>query len=134
MPVYDVEAPPPLSAKTADQEPAVAQTSADVDPAGPPAYVSGADDASAEKDDNGADPIASSGSRRCEWCGTLNPDDAERCTKCGAAFPRPEQDEALLRASQERIRAATESIELMRRQRGKRGLNRWWDRQQRAGD
>jgi hypothetical protein len=76
----------------------------------------------------GADAVdRSEDERRCQWCGTRSPAESDRCTQCGAMFPRPEQDEALLRASEERIRAATESIDLMRRRRAKRGFGRLFD-------
>jgi hypothetical protein len=68
------------------------------------------------------DANASSETRRCDWCGASAPADQEHCASCGAAFPRPEQDEALRRASEARIRAALDEIELRRR--GRRGLGR----------
>jgi hypothetical protein len=71
---------------------------------------------------------AASGQRRCGWCGTLSPEDADRCQHCGAAFPRPEQDEALLRASQERIRVANDSIQLMHKERERKSLGRFFGR------
>lgn len=55
--------------------------------------------------------------RLCEWCGARNPLDAERCVSCDAHFPRPEQDELLQRAFQERM-ALAEQEEQRRRKRG----------------
>jgi hypothetical protein len=73
-------------------------------------------------------PAAGASQKRCAWCGTLNADAEQSCQQCGAAFPRPEQDEALLRASQERIRVATDSITTLRKQRERRGLGRLFGR------
>ena len=44
---------------------------------------------------------------------------------CGAAYPSPEQDAAIARAAEERIRSVTESLEAMRR---KRGFGRFFGR------
>jgi hypothetical protein len=37
---------------------------------------------------------------------------------CGAVLPRPEQDAAFTAAAEQRIRAATETIDAMKRKRG----------------
>jgi hypothetical protein len=66
--------------------------------------------------------------RRCEWCGAVSPAGEERCVACGAAFARPDQDAALQRAAEARMRAANESIDQLRRQRVKRGLGRFFVR------
>lgn len=55
---------------------------------------------------------------RCQWCGAENPAGSERCQQCGAAFPNPEQDAALLRASRERVRQAEDYISTVRTARG----------------
>jgi predicted amidophosphoribosyltransferase len=73
-------------------------------------------------------PVAGGAHKRCAWCGTLNADAEQSCQQCGAAFPRPEQDEALLRASQERIRTVTDSITTIRKERARRGLGRLFGR------
>jgi ribosomal protein L40E len=59
--------------------------------------------------------------RVCEWCGTANPAGAERCMRCNAHFPRPEQDALLTRVSQERLRLALSEIEMHERMR-----TPWW--------
>ncbi len=64
------------------------------------------------------------GARRCDWCGATNEPDAEHCTACQAMFPQPEQDEALRRASEERLRAVMAELELQERKRKRRGV-RW---------
>jgi hypothetical protein len=51
----------------------------------------------------------------------MTPSPAERCQQCGAAFPRPEFDAELQRASAERIRIAADSIQTMQ---GNRELKR----------
>ena len=66
--------------------------------------------------------------KRCAWCGALDAETAEVGQGCGAAFPRPEQDEALLRASQERIRVANDSISTLRKERERKGLGRLFGR------
>lgn len=76
-----------------------------------------------------AAPQAEGGPRkRCSWCGAQNPADAQTCEGCGAAFPRPEQDEALLRASEERIRVANDSISTLRKERERKGFGRFFGR------
>lgn len=55
--------------------------------------------------------------KRCGWCGTENPPNAERCVQCAAMFPRPEQDEAMRRAGEARIQAAEDEIALRQRAR-----------------
>jgi hypothetical protein len=59
--------------------------------------------------------------RVCEWCGAANLAGAERCVRCNAHFPRPEQDALLTRASQERLRLALSEIEMHERMR-----TPWW--------
>lgn len=61
--------------------------------------------------------------RVCDWCGAANPVTAGRCEKCGASFPRPEQDDLLTRASAERVRLALNEIEMHERLR-----TPWWRR------
>ncbi len=65
--------------------------------------------------------------RRCDWCGAVSPADASRCAQCGATFPIPEQDEVIIRAAEERLRNAQETLETMRRQRSRRGIGRLFD-------
>jgi ribosomal protein L40E len=82
--------------------------------------------------DTGDGPVRAAAStvrqaRQCQWCGAANAADAEQCQQCGAMFPRPEQDEALLRAAEERLRAANDTLDMMRRRRGKRGFGRFID-------
>lgn len=77
---------------------------------------------------NAATPATPDGGRRCAWCGAISPADADQCARCGAVFPRPEQDEAIQKASVERIRAANDAIAAMRRQRARRGIGRLFDR------
>lgn len=47
--------------------------------------------------------------------------------QCGATFPIPEQDEVIMRAAEERLRNAQETLETMRRQRSRRGIGRLFD-------
>src|SRR5579863_3421407 len=75
-----------------------------------------------------AGPAVPEGQRRCEWCGELSPADEERCVHCEAVFPRPEQDAAFLRAAEERLRAANDTLAMMQRQRARRGLGRFFGR------
>jgi hypothetical protein len=70
---------------------------------------------------------AASAEWRCQWCGVVNSGSNERCSGCDAAAPRPEQDLAIERAAEERIRAATESIAAMQRLRTRRGLGRFFN-------
>jgi hypothetical protein len=70
---------------------------------------------------------ASGATRRCNWCGTENAGDAQRCVKCGAMFPTPETDAAYMAAAEERIRGVQESLELMRRSWHRRGFGRLFD-------
>ena len=62
--------------------------------------------------------------KRCGWCGAGNPLGADRCVRCNAMFPRPEQDEAMRRAAEVRIQAAEDEIALRQRMR-KRFAPRW---------
>lgn len=62
--------------------------------------------------------------KRCGWCETKNRLDAERCVRCNAMFPRPEQDEAIRRAGEARIQAGEDEIELRKRVRKWGGLGR----------
>jgi ribosomal protein L40E len=64
---------------------------------------------------------AAEGQRVCAWCGEVNPADATQCFKCGAAFPRPEQDALLNRVSAERMRLALDEIGMHERMRAP-----WW--------
>jgi hypothetical protein len=67
-------------------------------------------------------PVAAvEGQRICSWCGVANPADGTQCVKCGAAFPRPEQDALLNRVSEERMRLALDDIEMHERMR-----TPWW--------
>ncbi len=66
--------------------------------------------------------------KRCAWCGALNAESEQNCQHCGAAFPRPDQDDALLRASQERIRVANDSIATIRKERERKGIGRFFGR------
>lgn len=78
--------------------------------------------------ERGAPPTAGSNTgqmRQCQWCGATSPIGADQCEQCGAMFPRPEQDEALLRAAEERLRAANDTLDMMRRRRGRRGITRF---------
>jgi ribosomal protein L40E len=62
--------------------------------------------------------------KRCDWCGAENPLAAERCVRCNAMFPRPEQDEAMRRAGAARIQAVEDEIALRQRARKRSGLGR----------
>lgn len=76
-----------------------------------------------------AERLADGGTqKRCSWCGAANAETADACQGCGAAFPRPEQDEALQRASEERIRVANDSIATLRQERERKGLGRLFGR------
>ncbi|HEY7783035.1 MAG TPA: hypothetical protein VIC85_22785 [Ktedonobacterales bacterium] len=86
---------------TSISSPSAAQVEAPLDPADPPTSAA-----------------ISSTSARCQWCGTENPADAGRCQSCGAAFPKPEQDAAVLSASRERVRQAEDYIATVRTVRG----------------
>jgi ribosomal protein L37E len=66
--------------------------------------------------------------RLCSWCGERSPATAEQCVTCGAVFPRPEQDAALLRAAEARLQAANDTLAMMQRQRARRGLRRFFNR------
>jgi hypothetical protein len=73
-------------------------------------------------------PAAAAGaSRRCNWCGTESPADAQRCAKCGAMFPTPDTDAAYMAAAEERIRGVQESLEQMRRNWRRRGIGRLFE-------
>lgn len=61
------------------------------------------------------------GAIRCQWCGTANPPELERCRKCNAVFPKPEMDLAMLKAAEDRLRVLEDEITLREQQR-KSGL------------
>jgi ribosomal protein L40E len=52
--------------------------------------------------DPGGSPAVST--QRCQWCGAENPAGATQCATCHALFARPEQDAALRRDLDERLR------------------------------
>jgi hypothetical protein len=87
------------------------------------AVEAGASPVGAASEAGGVDGTAAQ-TVRCQWCGAVNPAGRERCIQCDAAFPKPEQDAAILRASQERIRAAQEYTEMVHRKRGGWSLSR----------
>ena len=64
--------------------------------------------------------------QRCAWCGAINSIDAERCVSCNAAFPKPEQDNLLLRASHERVRLALQDFEEIDRKRARSFFGRFF--------
>ena len=64
--------------------------------------------------------------QRCAWCGAINSIDAERCVSCNAAFPKPEQDNLLLRASHERVRLALQDFEEIDRKRARSLFGRFF--------
>jgi predicted amidophosphoribosyltransferase len=70
----------------------------------------------------------SSDMQRCAWCGALSAASEQACEHCGAAFPKPEADDAFLRASQERIRLANDSIAMLRKERERKGIGRLFGR------
>ena len=55
--------------------------------------------------------------KRCSWCSAMNPWTAAVCESCGARFPIPEQDDAFLRAAEERLRAEEAEINSLRARR-----------------
>lgn len=59
----------------------------------------------------------SEGAVRCQWCGTANPPDLERCRRCNAVFPKPEMDLAMLKAAEDRLRVLEDEISLREQQR-----------------
>jgi ribosomal protein L40E len=63
--------------------------------------------------------------KRCSWCGAMNPWVAAVCESCEARFPVPGQDEAFLRAAEERLRQQEASLERLRQQR-RRPWRRWF--------
>lgn len=67
--------------------------------------------------------------KRCGWCSAMNLWTAAVCESCGARFPVPEQDDAFLRASEERLRAEEAEIYSLRARRLRRsgwGLGWRW--------
>ncbi len=70
-----------------------------------------------------AAPVVPEGGRVCDWCGAVNPPGVRQCERCHAAFPLPEQDALLSRASAERVRLAEGEIEMRERLRAP-----WWKR------
>jgi ribosomal protein L40E len=55
--------------------------------------------------------------KRCAWCGSLNPWIAAVCVSCEARFPVPGQDEAFLRAAEERLRQEEANLDALRQRR-----------------
>lgn len=77
--------------------------------------------------DTGAGTTSASsagGMRQCAWCGALSPAQSDRCTACGAVFPRPEMDAAVEQAAAQWMRSALGDIEARREKRLRRGLGR----------
>lgn len=109
-----------------EPEPAIAPAAPEL-PA--PASTTSSGAAPARTGDGPAQPTAGTVGqhRQCQWCGAMSSVDAAQCQQCGAMFPRPEQDEALLRAAEERLRAANDTLDMMRRRRGRRGFGRFID-------
>lgn len=70
-------------------------------------------------------PTEGAKQKRCSWCGGLNPWVVAVCETCGARFPVPGQDEAFLRAAEERLRQQEASLEHLRQQR-RRPWRRWF--------
>jgi ribosomal protein L40E len=64
--------------------------------------------------------------KRCGWCSAMNPWTAAVCESCGARFPIPEQDDAFLRASEERLRAEEAEINSLRARRLRGGWGFRW--------
>ncbi len=64
--------------------------------------------------------------KRCSWCSGMNPWTAAVCESCGARFPVPEQDDAFLRAAEERLRAEEAEIYSLRARRLRWGLGWRW--------
>ncbi|HST88808.1 MAG TPA: zinc ribbon domain-containing protein [Ktedonobacterales bacterium] len=64
------------------------------------------------------------GMRQCAWCGTLSPAQLDRCTACGAMFPRPEMDAAVERAAEQWMRSALGDLEARREKRLRKGLGK----------
>ena len=63
------------------------------------------------------------GQKRCSWCNTMNPSTNAVCQQCGAHFPIPEQDEALRRASEQRLLTEEAQLESLRERRWRK---RFW--------
>ena len=61
---------------------------------------------------------------RCDWCGHLNPAGQAQCANCGAAYPRPEMDAAILQQAEQRMRAELEVLDTMRSRHKRTGLGR----------
>ena len=99
-PAPDIFNAPPEAAP-ASLQPATVDASADTPPVTTPA----------------ATTPTTADQKRCGWCCAENPLDADRCLRCNAMFPRPEQDEAMRRAGEARIQAAEEEIALRQRAR-----------------
>ncbi|HZC78232.1 MAG TPA: hypothetical protein VE258_10805 [Ktedonobacterales bacterium] len=65
---------------------------------------------------------------RCDWCEAINPLGAQRCSAYGAVYPRADQDAAVQRAADARIRTALDEIVIRERLRPKPSLATIWRR------
>jgi rRNA maturation endonuclease Nob1 len=65
---------------------------------------------------------------RCDWCEAINPLGAQRCSACGAVYPRADQDAAVQRAADARIRIALDEIVIRERLRPKLAWATIWRR------
>jgi double zinc ribbon protein len=79
-----------------------------------------------EPDASAGAPLAApaGGMRQCAWCGAASPAQLDRCTVCGAMFPRPEMDAAVERAAEQWMRSALGDLDARREKRLRRGLGR----------
>ncbi|MGZ3600216.1 MAG: hypothetical protein ACXWQ5_10965 [Ktedonobacterales bacterium] len=83
-------------------------------------FAATAESASSAEEPQTAQPPRFDGPvQRCNWCGALNAEGAERCVSCNATFPKPEQDDLLTRASRERVRLAMQDFEEVDRKRSR---------------
>ncbi|HEX8036159.1 MAG TPA: hypothetical protein VF510_20045 [Ktedonobacterales bacterium] len=74
---------------------------------------------SAEEPQTAQPPLPEGPVLRCNWCGAMNAEGAERCVSCKATFPKREQDDLLIRASRERVRLAMQDFEEVDRKRSR---------------
>lgn len=62
------------------------------------------------------------GEQRCQWCGTVSQASADRCAQCGAAFPDPARDAAMLAEAQRRLTIIEQELDAKKRPRRFWGL------------
>lgn len=77
--------------------------------------------------DAGGAPVQMTGplgpeERRCQWCGSVSPADAESCVQCHAAFPDPARDAAMLAEAQRRLTIIEQELDAKKRPRRLWGL------------